>query len=141
MSIEIEDETHEDGRGELYFAIAAGVTYAGGLLADFVFRAPEPTAAGLYLLTYLFGGYFTVRGAWASIRRGRFEVDFLMIVAAIGAAAVGKLAEGAVLLFLFSIGHALEEYAMARATRSIEALAELVPRTATVRVGDGTTQE
>lgn len=141
MSIEIEDETHEDGRGELYFAIAAGVTYAGGLLADFVFRAPEPTAAGLYLLTYLFGGYFTVRGAWASIRRGRFEVDFLMIVAAIGAAAVGKLAEGAVLLFLFSIGHALEEYAMARATRSIEALAELAPRTATVRVTDGSTQE
>ena len=72
MSIEIEDETHEDGRGELYFAIAAGVTYAGGLLADFVFRAPEPTAAGLYLLTYLFGGYFTVRGAWASIRRAGF---------------------------------------------------------------------
>ncbi|WP_269451914.1 HAD-IC family P-type ATPase [Tessaracoccus coleopterorum] len=58
-----------------------------------------------------------------------------MIVAAAGAAAVGRLSEGAVLLFLFSLGHALEEYAMARATRSIKALGELAPRTATLRVG------
>lgn len=134
-------DSHGESRWELYFAIASGVTYAAGLIAEFALSAPTPVVLGLYLATYFFGGFFTVRGAWASIRRGRFEVDFLMIVAAIGAAAVGKFAEGAVLLFLFSIGHALEEYAMARATRSIEALAELAPRTATVRVGSGVTED
>lgn len=135
------EDAHGDGRWELWFAIASGVTYVAGLVSEFGLRAPEVVFLGLYLLTYFFGGFFTVRGALQSVRRGRFEVDFLMIVAAVGAAAVGKLAEGAVLLFLFSIGHALEEFAMARATRSIEALAELAPRTAIVRVGQTATEE
>ena len=139
--VEAGDDAHGDGRWELWFAIASGVAYLAGLLAEFGLGASEPVFVGLYLLAYFFGGFFTVRGAWQSVLRGRFEVDFLMIVAAVGAAAVGKLAEGAVLLFLFSIGHALEEFAMARATRSIEALAELAPRTATVRVGQDATEE
>jgi Cd2+/Zn2+-exporting ATPase len=64
---------------------------------------------------------------------GRLEIDALMLVAAGGAAALDKWAEGALLLFLFSIGHALEHYAMGRARRAIEALAALAPPTAEVR--------
>src|SRR3546814_13628202 len=64
-----------------------------------------------------------------------------MLVAAAGAAALGAWAEGALLLFLFSLGHSLEHYAMGRAKRAIEALAELAPRTAMVRQGDGGTSE
>src|SRR3546814_5901710 len=60
-----------------------------------------------------------------------------MLVAAAGAGALGAWAEGALLLFLFSLGHALEHYAMGRAKRAIEALAELAPRTAMVWRGDG----
>jgi Cd2+/Zn2+-exporting ATPase len=41
-----------------------------------------------------------------------------------------------VLLFLFSLGHALEEYALSRASKSIESLAELAPRSALVRRGE-----
>ena len=63
-----------------------------------------------------------------------------MLVAAAGAAALGSWAEGALLLFLFSLGHALEHYAVGRAKRAIEALAELAPDTATV-VRDGQTME
>src|SRR3546814_20997629 len=60
-----------------------------------------------------------------------------MLVSAAGAGALGAWAEGALLLFLFRLGHALEHYAMGRAKRAIEALAELEPRTAMVRRGDG----
>ncbi|MFX7825183.1 heavy metal translocating P-type ATPase, partial [Acinetobacter baumannii] len=49
------------------------------------------------------------------------------------AAALGSWAEGALLLFLFSLGHALEHYAMGRAKRAIEALAKLAPEVASVR--------
>jgi Cd2+/Zn2+-exporting ATPase len=63
----------------------------------------------------------------------KFEIDTLMLVAAAGAAALGAWAEGALLLFLFSLGHALEHYAMGRAKKAIEALAKLAPETATVR--------
>ena len=86
-----------------------------------------------FLATYFFGGFFTFRTAIASTLRGKFEVDFLMLIAAIGAALIGRWAEGAVLLFLFSLGHALEEYALSRASKSIESLAELAPRNALVR--------
>src|SRR3546814_12735742 len=70
----------------------------------------------------------------------KFEIDTLMLVAAAGAAALGAWAEGALLLFLFSLGHALEHYAMGRAKKAIEALAKLEPDTATVR-RDGPTSE
>ena len=51
-------------------------------------------------------------------------------MAAVGTAILGEWAEGALLLFLFSLGHGLEQYAMGRAKRAIEALAELAPQTA-----------
>ena len=130
------------GRWELIFAIASGITFAGGTISEYVFQLPMFwTPFAFFAATYFFGGFFTISSAVRSVLRGRFEVDFLMLVAAIGAAAIGKWGEGAVLLFLFSLGHALEEYAMGRATKSIEALAELAPRSALVRGADGSTQE
>src|SRR3546814_5924780 len=64
-----------------------------------------------------------------------------MLVAAAGAGALGAWAEGALPLFLFSLGHALEHYAMGRAKRAIEALAELAPQTAILNSADGSTRE
>lgn len=133
-----QEHAHGSARWELWFAIASGVTYGAGMIAEFALGLPMlgwPLA--FFLATYFFGGFFTVRTAINSTLRGRFEVDFLMLVAAVGAALIGRWAEGAVLLFLFSLGHALEEYALSRASKSIEALAELAPRTALVRRGDG----
>lgn len=59
----------------------------------------------------------------------------MMVVAALGAAMVGQAAEGALLLFLFSLGHSLEHYAMGRARQAIEALGEISPKTARLRRG------
>ena len=92
---------------------------------------------GLFVVAGLLGGYFTLREAIESVLNRRFEIDFLMLVAASGAWLLGKWEEGALLLALFSLGHALEGYAMGRARRAIEALAELAPSTALVRDADG----
>ena len=120
-------------RTELIFAILSGVCVGlGWALATFTGVA-ETIPFVLFLGAYAFGGWFTVREAVDSIRAGRFEIDFLMLVAAAGAAALGEWFEGGLLLFLFSIGHALEGYAMGKARRAIEALAELAPATARVR--------
>jgi len=56
-----------------------------------------------------------------------------MVVAAIGAAVLGEWAEGALLLFLFSIGHSMEHYAMGRARKAIRSLGKITPKTAKVR--------
>lgn len=122
-------------RAELIFAGLSGtLLLAGWLLATFA-DTPRPVEMVAYSLAFFFGAFFTVREASRSVRHGRFEIDFLMLVSAAGAAALGEVAEGALLLFLFSVGHALEGYAMGRARGAIEALAELAPKTALVRRG------
>ncbi len=87
----------------------------------------------LYLAAYFFGGWDISRHAWHALRERRFDTDLLMVVAAIGAAVLGDFAEGALLLFLFSLGHAVEERALDRARAAVRALAELTPKTALMR--------
>ena len=138
-----EEHDYEEGQGhdhegifgeksELIYSIIAGVCVAVGFGLSFA-GVTGWIPWGLYVGGYVFGGYYTVREAIDTLRVGDFEVDFLMLVAAAGAAALGKWLEGAFLLFLFSLGHALEHYAMGRARRAIESLAELAPDTALVR--------
>ncbi|TAL31718.1 MAG: heavy metal translocating P-type ATPase [Phenylobacterium sp.] len=123
-------------RTELIFALLAGVLLAAGWLIER--RAAGLAPLGLFMAAYVFGGFFTTREALENLRQKRFEIDTLMLVAAAGAASLGAWAEGALLLFLFSLGHALEHYAMGRARRAIEALAKLAPERATVRRGTET---
>nr|WP_233575039.1 heavy metal translocating P-type ATPase [Stagnimonas aquatica] len=125
-------------KSELIFALLAGAfALAGWLLArQGVGPGWLPTAS--FVVAYIFGSYYTAQEAIENLRAKRFEIDTLMLVAAAGAAALGEWAEGALLLFLFSLGHSLEHFAMGRARRAIEALAKLAPEVATVRRGDQT---
>lgn len=141
MCADHQDHHHAKGilgkNTELYFAVLSGLTLASGfLLAKFSSIDPNVSWA-LYLLSYFFGGYYVLQEAISEISKGRFEIDFLMIVAAIGAAFLGKWAEGALLLFLFSLGHALEHYAMGKARKSIAALSNLTPKIALLKKTDG----
>ena len=120
-------------RSELIFAILSGVFLSSGWLLETFTEFSDEISLLFYITAYVCGGYYTVTEAIDKIRAGKFEIDFLMLVAAAGAATLGAWAEGALLLFLFSIGHALEGYAMGRAKRAIEELSELAPRTARVR--------
>lgn len=121
------------GRAELVFSLLCGATLLAGWLGPKISAMPDAVAFGLLLAAYLFGGYFTLKEAIAKVLQRKYEIDFLMLVAAGGAAILGEWAEGAFLLFLFSIGHALENYAMARARNAIAALADLAPEEALVR--------
>lgn len=132
------DHDHDHGgrfgeQTELIFAILSGICVVVGFGLSFVGAVPGWVPVSVYVAGYVFGGYYTVREAVDALRVGEFEVDFLMLVAAAGAAVLGKWLEGAFLLFLFSLGHALEHYAMGRARQAIERLAELAPDTALVR--------
>ena len=120
-------------RSELIFALTSAVLWVVGFVLELTTEVGEGMLTAIFVAAGLFGGYFTLREALESIRNRRFEIDFLMLVAAAGAWMLGKWEEGALLLALFSTGHALEGYAMGRARRAIEALAELAPDTAVVR--------
>ena len=125
---------------ELIFSIISGILLAIGFVFFLVAGTPKWISISFYIGSYLFGGFFTTREALQRVSKGGFEVDFLMMVAAIGAAILGKWVEGALLLFLFSLGHALEHHAMNKAKKSIKALAELAPKTA-LRKQNGKTEE
>ncbi|GAA4910299.1 heavy metal translocating P-type ATPase [Mucilaginibacter defluvii] len=136
-----EDGAHEHGgifgkNTEMIFAILCGVFLASGWGLSFISNISPTVSLVLYIIACFFGGYFTTKEAVEKIAKGGFEIDFLMLVAAIGAGILGKWLEGALLLFLFSLGHALENYAMAKARKSIEALTSLAPPTALV-IRDG----
>ena len=120
--------------------VAGGFTLSGWLVERSA--GPSWVTIALFGGAYAFGARDNVGHLFKDLRRKHFHfnIDLLMVIAALGAAILGEWAEGALLLFLFSLGHALEHYALGRARNAIEALAELAPQTALVR-RDGQDQE
>ncbi|MFF5533559.1 heavy metal translocating P-type ATPase [Streptomyces cinerochromogenes] len=91
-----------------------------------------------YALAYAAGGW---EPAWAGLRAlaGKtLDVDLLMVVAALGAAAVGQVMDGALLIVIFATSGALEALATARTADSVRGLLDLAPATATRLLPDGT---
>lgn len=109
--------------------LAAAMEYAGGR---------SPWTLGLYTASYVFGGNYGVRSAIASLREKTLDVDLLMVLAALGAAAVGAPLEGAMLLFLFSFSNILQHHALERTQRAIESLLTLRPDRALRKTAMGT---
>ncbi len=89
----------------------------------------------LWGLSYLSGGYYGLMDGIGALKEKRLDVNLLMILAALGAAAIGSPAEGAILLFLFSLSNTLQSFAMGRSRKAIEKLLDLRPPTANVRRG------
>lgn len=145
--IHAEGEAHDHAHGgifgkktELIFSLTCGALTGIGFGLSFVDGITPLVPKVLFIIAYFFGGYFTAKEAVQTVLKGGFEIDFLMLVAAIGAAILGSWQEGALLLFLFSLGHALEHYAMEKARKSIAALTELAPKTALLKQ-NGQTRE
>ena len=99
------------------------------------------SAVGLTVV-YLAGGLPAAWRALETLWRERvLDIDLLMVVAAVAAAAVGAPFEGAVLLTLFSVSTTLEAQAMGRARRAVESLMALRPETALLKRPDGEVEE
>lgn len=119
---------------ELMLAAVTLVALLIGWLGGSVTGALPAWAIPLVALTaFGAGGYSGLMGAIEGAKHGKLDIDFLMIAAALGAAMIGYWEEGALLLFLFTLSGALEEFAMDRTRKAIEALAQLRPDVALVR--------
>ena len=122
-------------RWTLALVAIAGVFLAIGWIGETFLGLPAQIALLFYILAYVAGGWDVATHAIPGLLRGRFDTDVLMLAAAVGAALLGEWAEGAFLLFLFSLGHAGEHYALDRARNAVNALGALMPKTAHVRRG------
>ncbi|MBN1659645.1 MAG: heavy metal translocating P-type ATPase [Anaerolineae bacterium] len=102
-----------------------------------LFDVPDEVVAATFVAAILTGGWHVARAGWAALRATHsLEMNALMTIAAVGAIGVGEWAEGAVAMFLFSLGNALEGYTMDRARNAIRGLMDLSPRRATVIDGE-----
>lgn len=96
-------------------------------------QAGSAWATAFYAGAFAVGGFAKAReGLETLIRERDLDVNFLMIVAAIGSACIGYWTEGAVLIFIFALSGALESFTMDKSRRDISALMEMKPETATL---------
>jgi heavy metal translocating P-type ATPase len=94
----------------------------------------------LYVLSYLTGGWEPAWAGLQALKEKTLDVDLLMIVAAIGAASIGQVMDGALLIVIFATSGALEALATARTQDSVRGLLDLAPTTATRLADDGSEQ-
>lgn len=111
-------------------SLLAGALLLAHFIADVVLGID-----GVGILAWLslaIGLVYGVPAAIEAIAGRKVDIDVLMILGAVFAAAVGHPDEGALLLFLFVLSGALEDRAMQRTRREIEALHALMPTSAIV---------
>jgi len=112
-----------------------------GAIAGSRLALPQWSITLLYGVAYVAGGYpGLVEGLKLLFTQRKIDVDLLMVAAALGTTLVGRPADGAVLLFLFSLSNTLQTYAMGRTRQAIEKLMDLRPPVALVKTDDGWTQ-
>lgn len=119
------------------WATAALVLFGAGLCLQLA-GAPQAIWWIAYLACYAAGGWESARSGLQSLRERSLDVDLLMIVAAIGAASIGQVTDGALLIVIFATSGALEDVATKRTEDSVRSLLDLAPDTAVVVHDDGT---
>lgn len=112
----------------MLIAVAVGMRWLGG---------SEAAVAAAYVAAILVGGFYIARAGWTAVRTARsLDMNALMTIAAAGSIVIGEWTEGAVAMFLFSLGNTLEGYTLDRTRNAIRKLMDLSPRVATVIRGD-----
>nr|WP_301336989.1 heavy metal translocating P-type ATPase [Mycobacterium asiaticum] len=119
---------------EVRWALAASGFFGCGAAAHLL-GGPAWLYCGLYLACYVAGGWQPGLDGLIALRRRSLDVDLLMVVAALGAAAIGQIFDGALLIVIFATSGALEAVATKRTEDSVRGLLGLTPETAT-RVTD-----
>ncbi|HEY3426342.1 MAG TPA: heavy metal translocating P-type ATPase, partial [Negativicutes bacterium] len=111
--------------------IAAGVLLVIASILDWL-GSDQQILIPLYTITAILGGYHAAKSGLYGLRSLSLDMNFLMTVAIIGAAAIGQWSESATVAFLFSFGNTLQIYTMDKTRQSIRALMELAPPEALV---------
>ncbi len=150
LGYDILEEEIEEGKilslknREFLFALISGVALFSGLFVAFL--TPDQYFFKLFyeinlsdlifVVAIVFGGYHVSKKAMAGLLNGTFVIDSLMIIGALGAVLIDAFAEGAAVLFLFSIAELLEDYSVERSRSSLKELVNLSPKVATVKRGE-----
>jgi len=120
----------------LLLSLVSGIFLLAGWGITQISPTQNLVSVTLWVLAIVLGGWEIAEHAWHDLRQRRVSTDGLMLLAAFGAIFLGETAEGALLIFLFSLGHALEERLVERARFAIHSLTDLSsPEAVVIRAG------
>lgn len=105
-------------------ALGGALFLAGGIVEG---AGQRDLGHTLFALGYLAGGWMAAKESFDGLREYRLDVNLLMTLAAVGAAIIGRWAEGGTLIFLFSLSNTLEHYALERTKDAVRSLMDLRP--------------
>lgn len=130
------------GNGGPALTVLTLIGVAVALVDHMLVPLPPCVGTAALVIAFLAGGLpCAINALHELFHDGHLDIDLLMVVAALAAAWVGAPHEGAILLGLFSLSGALEERAMGRARRAVEALMALRPDHALKQMPDGSVAE
>ncbi|MDA7026237.1 heavy metal translocating P-type ATPase [Bacillus sp. CLL-7-23] len=120
--------------GELIAALLSGALIIGGWFVS----GHETLSIILFLFAFCIGGFAKAKeGIMETMTEKTLNVELLMIFAAIGSAVIGYWAEGAILIFIFSLSGALETYTLDKSKRDLTSLMKLEPEEAVLLETEG----
>ncbi|MCB1245267.1 MAG: heavy metal translocating P-type ATPase [Verrucomicrobiales bacterium] len=128
-------------RSQLWGVGISGAAIAAGFLAEWFLPGTPWLAVFLFACATLAGAVLILPHALESVRELRLDMNVLMVVAVIGAWAIGEGKEGAAVVFLFALAELLESWSVGRARKAIKSLLALAPETAWLRSDDGNARE
>ncbi len=118
--------------------LISGFLLATGLGLGFFDLITEGVQKGLYLFSILLGGALIAPKAFRALKTFTLDMNVLMIIATVGALAIGEFSEASAVVFLFAFAELLESFSLERARRSIQSLLNLVPAMALVKAKSST---
>ncbi|WP_049628378.1 heavy metal translocating P-type ATPase [Bacillus sp. JFL15] len=131
-----QQQTQEERSGKKWLQHAeliAALVSGALILAAWFFTEAKGLSVTLYILAFVIGGFAKAKeGIEDTLETKALNVELLMIFAAVGSALIGYWAEGAVLIFIFSLSGALETYTMNKSSHDLTSLMKLEPEEATL---------
>ncbi len=126
----------EAQRSRLISVAVSGLLTGLGLILQWTNFGPLPFRIEAFVAASIAGGWFILPKAIGAVRRLSLDMNVLMTVAVLGAAAIGEWSEAAAVVFLFALAELLESFSVNRARRAIQSLLKLAPETALLKRGE-----
>lgn len=115
--------------------VISGIGTVLGFLLSYAGVSKNITSV-LFLISIIVGGVFVVQGALEGLTKKKFlNIEFLVVIASIGALYLGEFGEASAVIFFFSLAEAFESFGVKRSRKALEELVKNNPKQATLKDG------
>lgn len=115
--------------------VISGIGTVLGFLLSYA-GVSENITSVLFLISIIVGGVFVVQGALEGLTKKKFlNIEFLVVIASIGALYLGEFGEASAVIFFFSLAEAFESFGVKRSRKALEELVKNNPKQATLKDG------